>query len=54
MEYVDRHDMRLDLSILLRTVGAVLSREGIRHGENVDMPEFLGAAAATRNEDEQP
>jgi lipopolysaccharide/colanic/teichoic acid biosynthesis glycosyltransferase len=54
VEYVDQHDMRLDLSILLRTVGAVLSREGIRHGENLDMPEFLGTAAATREEHQHP
>jgi lipopolysaccharide/colanic/teichoic acid biosynthesis glycosyltransferase len=42
VEYVDNHDMRMDLAILLRTVRAVVAREGIRHSENVDMPEFLG------------
>ena len=42
MEYVAYHDLRMDLGILVRTVRIVLAREGIRHGEGVDMPEFLG------------
>jgi lipopolysaccharide/colanic/teichoic acid biosynthesis glycosyltransferase len=45
LEYVERHDLRMDLAILLRTAAAVMSREGIRHGEGVDMPEFLGTEA---------
>ena len=47
IEYVDRHSLRMDLAILARTVTAVLSRNGIRHGESVDMPEFLGTEAPT-------
>ena len=42
VRYVERHNLRMDLGILARTVGAVLSRTGIRYGESVDMPEFLG------------
>ena len=45
VRYVDEHDLRMDLGILVRTVGAVLSRAGIRYGEGVDMPEFLGSEA---------
>jgi sugar transferase EpsL len=43
VEYVDRHDLRRDVGILLRTIGAVLSRSGIRYAEGIDMPEFLGS-----------
>ena len=43
VRYVDEHNLRMDLAILARTAGAVLSRTGIRHSEGVDMPEFLGS-----------
>jgi sugar transferase EpsL len=42
VRYVERHTVWMDIGILIRTVGFVLSRAGIRYGENVDMPEFLG------------
>jgi lipopolysaccharide/colanic/teichoic acid biosynthesis glycosyltransferase len=45
IEYVDNHDLRLDITILVRTVKTVLSREGVRYGERVDMPTFLGTEA---------
>ncbi len=45
VRYVENHSIRMDLGILARTVGAVLSRTGIRYGEGVDMPEFLGTDA---------
>jgi lipopolysaccharide/colanic/teichoic acid biosynthesis glycosyltransferase len=45
IEYVDRHDLRLDLAILGRTIGAVLSGTGVRYSDSVDMPEFLGTEA---------
>jgi lipopolysaccharide/colanic/teichoic acid biosynthesis glycosyltransferase len=45
LRYVDEHDLRMDLDILLRTVGTVLSRDGIRHSDQEDMPEFLGTGA---------
>jgi lipopolysaccharide/colanic/teichoic acid biosynthesis glycosyltransferase len=54
VEYVDHHDLRMDLSILVRTFGAVLSREGIRHGENLDMPEFLGTEAPAAGPEAHP
>ena len=47
LEYVDEHDLRMDLAILLRTAKVVLRREGIRHGglDEDEMPEFLGSEA---------
>jgi lipopolysaccharide/colanic/teichoic acid biosynthesis glycosyltransferase len=38
--YVDHWSNRLDLEILVRTVGAVLRRDGIRHGGDATMPEL--------------
>jgi lipopolysaccharide/colanic/teichoic acid biosynthesis glycosyltransferase len=46
VEYVDTRTMRLDLAILLRTVGTVLSREGIAAEGEATMAEFLGRSAA--------
>ncbi len=43
VRYVEQHSLRMDLAILARTAGAVLSRTGIRYGEGIDMPEFLGS-----------
>jgi sugar transferase EpsL len=45
LAYVDHHDLAMDVSIIMRTARAVLSREGIRYGDGVDMPEFLGTDA---------
>jgi lipopolysaccharide/colanic/teichoic acid biosynthesis glycosyltransferase len=42
VEYVNRQSIKLDLEILARTAGAVMARTGIRYGESIDMPEFLG------------
>jgi lipopolysaccharide/colanic/teichoic acid biosynthesis glycosyltransferase len=42
VKYVDEHDLRMDLDIIFRTIGTLLSREGISHSEQVDMPKFLG------------
>ena len=42
LEYVDHHDMRMDLDILIRTVTTVLRREGVSRGPEVDMPFFMG------------
>jgi lipopolysaccharide/colanic/teichoic acid biosynthesis glycosyltransferase len=42
VEYVDARSLRLDLAILARTVGAVLSRSGVSHGGEATMPEFRG------------
>jgi lipopolysaccharide/colanic/teichoic acid biosynthesis glycosyltransferase len=46
VEYVDTRTMRLDLAILLRTVRAVLRREGITAVGEATMTEFLGRSAA--------
>ena len=42
IEYVDNHDLGLDISILVRTIGKVLARDGISHRDHLSMPEFLG------------
>jgi lipopolysaccharide/colanic/teichoic acid biosynthesis glycosyltransferase len=47
VEYVDTHDLPMDVAILARTIGAVLSGDGVRYSETVDMPEFLGTEAPT-------
>jgi lipopolysaccharide/colanic/teichoic acid biosynthesis glycosyltransferase len=41
--YVDHWSLWLDLRILVRTVGAVLRRDGITHAGAATMPEFMGA-----------
>jgi lipopolysaccharide/colanic/teichoic acid biosynthesis glycosyltransferase len=41
--YVDHQSLALDLSILARTVVAVLRREGISHEGSATMPPFLGS-----------
>jgi lipopolysaccharide/colanic/teichoic acid biosynthesis glycosyltransferase len=43
--YVEHRSFWLDLEILGRTLGHVLRREGISHGEAATMPEFLGTAS---------
>lgn len=43
IEYVDNHDLRMDLDILWRTVGVVLKREGVNHGDHLHMSPFLGS-----------
>lgn len=43
VEYVDRRSLRLDLQIILRTVGAVLRRSDIDAGSGVTMTEFRGS-----------
>lgn len=41
--YVENLSLRLDVTILLRTVSAVLRRDGISHPEHTTMPSFTGA-----------
>lgn len=41
-EYVQRRSLALDVRIIARTVGQVLRRDGVDHGEGVTMPEFRG------------
>ena len=40
--YVDHRSLALDLSILVKTVRALIIRDGISAADNVTMPEFLG------------
>ena len=48
VQYVDMHNLRMDVGILVRTIGVVLSRAGVRYAESVDMPEFLGTDGPSR------
>jgi lipopolysaccharide/colanic/teichoic acid biosynthesis glycosyltransferase len=49
VHYVERHSIVMDLAILARTALAVLSRTGIRYGDSIDMPEFLGTDASRQS-----
>lgn len=40
--YVDHQSLWLDLRIIGMTIGKVLRREGISHGSEATMPEFMG------------
>lgn len=42
VEYVDTHNLALDVGIILRTVLQVLRRDGISAGGEATMPEFRG------------
>ncbi|MEI6125757.1 MAG: sugar transferase [Pseudomonadota bacterium] len=44
--YADHQSLWLDLRILGMTAGKVLKREGISHGSEATMPEFMGSKAA--------
>ncbi|MHA7124981.1 sugar transferase [Janibacter indicus] len=43
VEYVDKHNLALDVRIILRTVLQVLRRDGISAGGDVTMPEFMSS-----------
>jgi lipopolysaccharide/colanic/teichoic acid biosynthesis glycosyltransferase len=45
VSYVDNMGLRLDLVILLRTVGCVLRRDGVSAAGSATMPEFMGRAS---------
>jgi lipopolysaccharide/colanic/teichoic acid biosynthesis glycosyltransferase len=45
--YVDHWSNALDLEILVRTVGAVLRRDGVSHSGDATMPEFTGPRPPT-------
>lgn len=47
VEYVDNRSLALDLSILWRTITAVLRRSGIAEEGHVTMSEFMGAGRAS-------
>lgn len=51
VEYVEHHDLRMDLDVLLRTVRVVLLREGIHHGDvsEDEMPDFMGSESPGAN-----
>ncbi|GGR92209.1 hypothetical protein GCM10010169_40750 [Micromonospora fulviviridis] len=50
VRYVDTRTLRLDLSILLATVGTVLRREGISAAGMATAPEFVGAGSRSTAE----
>ncbi|APH00802.1 UDP-galactose phosphate transferase [Janibacter indicus] len=43
VEYVDHHDLALDVIIILRTVLQVIRRDGISARGEATMPEFMGS-----------
>ncbi len=45
VDYVDRHDARLDLAIIIRTIRAVLCRDGITGAGEATVAEFVGDVA---------
>jgi hypothetical protein len=45
VEYVERRGLALDLSIVRRTVVAVIRRQGISGAGEATMSEFLGSGA---------
>ncbi|MCH1866002.1 sugar transferase [Nocardioides sp. CFH 31398] len=46
VEYVERRGLRLDIAILLRTLGRVLARDGVVDEGGVSMSRFLGHGSA--------
>jgi sugar transferase EpsL len=42
VRYVDEHDLRMDMEILLKTLRVVVMRDGVLHAEGREMPEFMG------------
>ena len=53
VEYVDNHSLRMDITIILRTFRAVVSREGIVPPGQVEMPDFLGGTGLDAASDER-
>ncbi len=51
VEYVDRRSLRLDLSILVRTVRSVLRRQGISGEGEATMSVFMGSPAVRVGDD---
>ena len=51
VEYVDRRSLRLDLSIMARTVRAVVRRQGITGEGEATMTPFLGSPAGRVDDD---
>ena len=49
VHYVDHHSLRGDLAIIIRTVSAVLRRDGISASGDATMPEFMGSYGATHD-----
>jgi sugar transferase EpsL len=45
VRYVDEHDLRMDLEIMVRTVTTVLSCEGVNASDDETMPEFMGSGS---------
>jgi sugar transferase EpsL len=52
LEYVEQRDLRMDIDILVRTIGTVVAREGISNADSGEdyMVEFLGTEATTQTE----
>jgi lipopolysaccharide/colanic/teichoic acid biosynthesis glycosyltransferase len=52
--YVENWSLLLDFTILLRTFGRVIRREGISHAASSTMPEFLGSPEDSGSLEKQP
>jgi sugar transferase EpsL len=46
VRYVETQGLLADIGIMIRTIGVVFSRAGVRYAESIDMPEFLGSEAS--------
>jgi len=46
--YVNNFSLRLDMKILLKTLKAVVAREGINHPGEATMPEFMGSTITSQ------
>ena len=51
--YVDHCQLKVDLTILCRTMASVLLRRGISSDQHATMPEFMGQSAASMTLDSQ-
>lgn len=49
VRYVDRHDLRMDVEILVKTLRVVVMRDGVLSAEGKEMPDFLGNEQADAN-----
>jgi sugar transferase EpsL len=52
LEYVEQHDLRMDIEILVKTIRTVLAREGISNADSGQdyMMEFLGTGATAETD----
>lgn len=54
VRYVDHASLGLDLRILAKTIGAVVSRRGVSHPGEATMPEFMGSEPGSGEPGDRP